>query len=459
MDKNELLGMLDLGGSDKPSGADPIATETTAPTAAPSDTAIQLDDWGIRRGKDLLAENPAIRKHLGDEAQLAAADLFGLAFEPDPQPVEACTDQTRLDFVRTLMETPEYHSLHTDTMLHDIASEIAATHFSEQLGRLYVEERKCKTPAERDLACMKCASSALSKATAEVAEAKDAESALGMGPGGHGSNDPKAIAALYRRVRNSATLRRICELAGRFRRFAQGKQRQKAAHGMDDVVGVEMDADLGRLLPHELAKLAIEDFEDDTLRRLVERQTMCREHRTLEPVAKGPIVVVVDESGSMQNDKGHTAKAIALALAWVARQQRRWVALVAFSGGAEGRTLALPPGRWNEVALMDWLEAFLGGGTTLDVPLVELPNTYWPRFVKDGLTRGKTDVLIITDAIVQAPAEIVASFNAWRAAEQARVISLIIQGEPGDLAKVSDETHKVQTLDTSETGVEAALSI
>ena len=98
------------------------------------------------------------------------------------------------------------------------------------------------------------------------------------------------IAALYRRVRSNPTLRRICELAGRFRRVAQSRQRRKAAQGLDDVVGVVTDGDLGRLLPQELAKLAIPEFEDDTLRRLVERQLMCREYRSMEPVGKGPIL-------------------------------------------------------------------------------------------------------------------------------------------------------------------------
>src|SRR5438874_7781455 len=141
---------------------------------------------------------------------------------------------------------------------------------------------------------------------------------MGMGPGLPGSNDPRVIAALYRRVRNNPTLRRICELAGRYRRVAQSKQWRKATHGLDDVVGVVLDGDLGRVLPHELAKLAIPEFEDDTLRRLVERQLQCREYHSTEPVAKGPIIVSVDESGSMQGDKAHTAKALALAMAWIA---------------------------------------------------------------------------------------------------------------------------------------------
>jgi len=55
-----------------------------------------------------------------------------------------------------------------------------------------------------------------------------------------------------------------------------------------------------------------------------EHQALCREHHAVEPAGKGPVIAVVDESGSMQGAKAETAKALALALAWVARRQRRW---------------------------------------------------------------------------------------------------------------------------------------
>src|SRR6185295_8006150 len=127
---------------------------------------------------------------------------------------------------------------------------------------------------------------------------------------------------------------------------------------LDDIVGVDLSGDLGRVLPHELMKVTTSPFELEALRRLVERQLMSREHNASEPVGKGPIVVVLDESGSMAGEPIHSAKAIALALAWIARQQNRWCALVAYSGDSGERLLPLPPGRWNDETLADWLSAF-----------------------------------------------------------------------------------------------------
>src|SRR5262249_40803269 len=157
-------------------------------------------------------------------------------------------------------ETPEYAELHASTRLNQMAAEIAACGFSEQFAKLQEELQKPTrakpgTPAaetEKEMRTVAAVGKAVEAAGKEVEEARDGEKAMGMGPGGAGSNDPKKIAELHKRIRNSPKLRRICELAGRYRRLAQSKQRQKTAHGLDDVVGVVQDGDVGRLLPHEL---------------------------------------------------------------------------------------------------------------------------------------------------------------------------------------------------------------
>jgi uncharacterized protein with von Willebrand factor type A (vWA) domain len=221
------------------------------------------------------------------------------------------------------------------------------------------------------------------------------------------------------------------------------------------MVGVTLDGDLGRLLPVELAKLGLPELELDTLRRIVERQAMCRDYRGFEPVARGPLIVVVDESGSMQGQKVHTAKALALALAWVARHQKRWISLVAYSGSTGERLLALPPGRWNELALMDWLCELIGGGSHLDVPLRELPDDYRQL----NAPRGKTDLIVITDALCHVPDDVGERFLAWKQEVKARLISLVIDQEPGDLSRLSDEAHRVKSLAVTEEAVERVLSV
>ena len=456
MNAKDLLSLLDLKGESKTGPPTVIGLregEAKASTVA-SPTALVLDAWGLRRGRDLVAESERLKTTGTDE--FAAADFFAAAFEPDPQLLDECLDPLRREFLAQLFQTPSYQSLHAATRLDDTASSIAAAHFADEFHKLQHDTASSPTDTiGREMAVLRAAGRALKKAESEVEELQDAASALGLGPGAPGSNDPGRIATLFRRVRSDATLRRICELAGRYRRVAQSRQRRKVRHGLDDVMGVEMSGDIARLLPMELARLADDEFELDALRRLVERQTMCREHHGMEPVGKGPILCVVDESGSMEGEKCHTAKALALALAWIARQQRRWCGLIAYSGDTGERLLALPPGRWDEAALCDWLSAFLGGGSSLDVPLRELPEFY----ERIGAPRGITDVVILTDAQCRVPAADRDAFLRWKASLPVRVLTLVIDNPPGDLAALSDEVYTVASLAADGEAIGRVLSV
>ena len=380
MDPKDLLKLLDLAGTEPipPPGESVIvpSSQEPPPTLVAHLTALEVDEWGLRRGRELVEQSERWRNwKLGEHA---AADFFAAAFDPDPRLQPSCVDGRRHAFLTQLLELPDYRALHAATRLDDTAAEIAATHFASQFADLPDEEGRKTPPAgdgmDREMATLRAVGQAVAGAREEVEACREAAAALGMGPGSSGTSDPRAVAALFKRVRSDAVLKRICELAGRFRRVAQSRQRRKCVHGLDDVVGVEPGGDLARLLPHELSKLLIPELELDTLRRLVERQTLCREYQATEPVGKGPILVTVDESGSMQGAKIHTAKALALALAWIARQQGRWCALIAYSGDSGERLLALPPTRWDETALADWLTAFIGRGSDLDVTSANCPG-------------------------------------------------------------------------------------
>jgi len=88
MTRDELLKVLDLGGLE----ADPPPTPTSAgfdfggPAALPAEssspTALEVDEWGLRRGRDLLAESERLSGLGLDE--FAAADFHAAAFDPDP---------------------------------------------------------------------------------------------------------------------------------------------------------------------------------------------------------------------------------------------------------------------------------------------------------------------------------------------------------------------------------------
>lgn len=418
-------------------------------TSSASATALEVDPWGMRKGAELLESSNRLKGlELSPES---VADFHAAAFEPQPRLNPSCTDSKRLEFLQTLLETQEFQNLHASTQLQQFASEIAAVAFAEQF---VAQVSKQANNSKGEFAQLKAAALALAQATREVSEAKDAAAGLGLGPGSPGSNDSARIGAIYKRVRSSKQLLRITNLAGRFRRFAQSRQRQKAA-GREEVTGIHQDGDPSRLLPMELVGLLDPETEMSVLRRIAERQSWCREYSCREPVGQGPVIVVVDESGSMAGERNETAKALALAMAWIAQRQKRWCVLIAFSGDTGERILPLLPGRWNQDELMGWLEAFLGGGSDLDIPIREMPEF----FERLKAPRGKTDLIFLTDAVCKIEKPDRENFLRWKKSVNARLISLVLSDEPGDLQQLSDEIHLVRTLDVSEAGVDRILSL
>lgn len=446
----------------------------------PSPTALDLDDWSIRRGAETLGGDvmaPILAEMVGqspDMAALVAADCLAAAFEPSPQLAENPADETRGRYFRQLLDTEAYQALHAETRLDSLASELAAGHFAQGYVALVEKETQqqpqegpqngpqspgdsARSELKKDLSALSAASQALKQASEDVSDLRDAQRALGDGPANPQSLDPTALKARFDRIRNSRRLRAIIENAGRYRRLAQARQRQKTRHGQDDVVGVELGNDLSRLLPAELAAMADPDLELDALRRFLERGLMQRDYRGIETKARGPIVVEVDESGSMNGERIETAKAIALTMAWVAQHQRRYCCLVGFSDDSEGSWHIIPPGsQTDQAGLLDWLEHMYNGGTSPAVPLETVPA----KWQEIGAPPGETDIILITDGCMHVSSDTRDRFNAWKCQEKAKLFTLIIEEETaGDLAKVSDRAWCIPDLSLDQDAIQTIVSL
>ena len=452
MNNDELNKLLDLEGGSLPS----LGSEPTPKVPEASLTALKLDQWSLRKGNELLAESPRLRK-LGLSFE-CVADLHAVAFLPSPELTESCSDPLRKQFVEELINTPAYQSLHESTKLNSVAAEIAAVSFGEQFSLLAARvETSPKLPESKSLEIeiIFSASKAAKQAADGVQELESVTQALGLGAGEPGSSDVNAIATTFKAVRSNSALLRICSLAGKYRQLAQGLHKARSKNGFDEITGLESGGDISRLVPSELMKLGIPELELDFLRRFVEKQCLCREFDSEERVGLGPVVLVVDESGSMVGHRNESAKAIALTLAWIARRQGRWCGLVAFSGGSGHRVLALPPGKWNQVQLYSWLESFIGCGSDQDVPVQEMPAI----FTEIGAPLGKTDLIYVTDAELRISEKKASAFKAWKNSVQARLISLVLNSDPGDLTSISDEVHLINSLDPTEVGIRKVFSL
>lgn len=468
-------------------------------------TALLCDSFVQRRGEEIQNDAKEIMGRKLDASNHEVSDFYSAAFDRQPQLSPKCTSPERRAYMENLLNDPAMASIRTSTVSNDAAAEVAALSLTESWVKYRCEQNigsgrnraKGPPPSSKgtgkpgeDLTSrvemMRSIASAGRNCQKAVQDYQEASDALGGDAGGaggpsHNKIDPKTAAKMFKRVRNSKTLKRIAEKAGRFRRMAAAKQKMKVSHGYDDTIGITTGADVSQILSQELMRLDDPDLGMEASLRFIERQMMQRQLRGVEPAGKGPIVVIVDESGSMMGDKIENAKALALAMAWIARKQRRWCALLNFSDGNACTGVLLPPGGWErapgfevthdehgktvcqtiksengQAGLMDWLEHMFNGGTTLHVPFIMVPTLLWSKFMASGAKPGKTDMILVTDGQVGLDIDTENKFRAFKVRERVSLYTMLIDAgsQEGDLEKVSDQYFKISSADLRADGEE-----
>lgn len=239
-------------------------------------------------------------------------------------------------------------------------------------------------------------SNMIQSASMDTQDAKEElENLLSGGSGSAGgSGEMKKIPlrdqiALAETLRNNKKMKEIADWAGKFKSIARKKQKSKHTESLDRS-GMTLGDDVERLLPQELALLSKDSTKIDFLRRFAEGQTMMYSPKGKETLGKGPIVMCLDQSGSMKALDSQS-KGFVLALAMIAKKQKRDFAIIPFSNNVK-KIFYYERGKITPVQLVELAESFLSGGTYYAPPLKEAQN-----IIKNHKRYKKADILFITD--------------------------------------------------------------
>lgn len=193
---------------------------------------------------------------------------------------------------------------------------------------------------------------------------------------------------LAEHLASNPKLKEIADLTGRFIQLAKQQQKRKSKQAIARK-GVTMGNELDRLLNGELLNLRLQETKLDFLKRYAEAQTFVFDRLGKEKLGKGPIVICMDESLSMQNLLNES-KAFMLALLTVAAKQRRDLAVIRFSSHAEP-PIIFKKGRSSIEELIFICEAFLKQNTNFEEPLQTALDVMGSSQFKQA------DLLFVTD--------------------------------------------------------------
>lgn len=383
------------------------------------------------------------------------ADLFGRLYG-DPKQVDGPTWAEKAH--EAVDSLPEFAALRERVAGDPDLAAIAAAEILSAVSKTADESRKAEADpkwkaekgqapiADRLRAALRGAVRTASQRVDETAEAlAGIAPGLASVPPQHEQADPKRF-TLANRVRKDRRLQEILRRSGRLLRSADARDRARSVHAREEVVDLERGADLGRVLPAQLARLRHPALRALALRDLVERQAIQYRLEGSEPLERGPIVVLLDESGSMGGDPHDWARAVGIACLGVASKERRPATVVGFDGGirsivhldADGvawsyshryrtdRTpVACEPTRLGDVGDAVLFVAAQGcpGGTDY-APAFRLALAGLPRGVADE----RADLVLVTDGAAELDEDLRAAVERLRAEKGLRVRALTLNG-------------------------------
>ena len=252
--------------------------------------------------------------------------------------------------------------------------------------------------------------------------------------------DSQDFRKTYDKTARNPRMKAILQLAGQMLRFAHGKRKERDA-GVEKAGGLEYGGDLSRLIAQEYTNLTHPILKLDFLRRFAEQQAVNTRRFREDPIGRGPVVFLCDESWSMTEDNRIVqAKALACAMAQLAKQDNRWIAFCGFSSTGQQNWLIMKPDEWDNDKLLAWLEHFYSKGTDFNV--LNHTALQWQQL---DPPEGRTDVVFVTDGEDDLHDDNISEWETWRRASQVKCYGINI-GHTNHIDKLCDEswtTHQM----------------
>jgi uncharacterized protein with von Willebrand factor type A (vWA) domain len=288
------------------------------------------------------------------------SDVFATLFRKKWKYAEGDEDPHLKRFIESMKETEEYKNLRRVT----VKKAGASFEGMKKLMEAYDRSGKEEDAQKRRIAAREAAQEA-TKAAEDYTRVADT-CGLGCGDQEFGEDGEAAeadkIRAIQKLMKNDFT-KQIIDMAGRAQSVANHAIETKCDRGDTKLVGVETGGNLTKILPSELCFAAT--CPELFIYRMLEGQLMQYKSEGEKPMGYGPIIVCIDESGSMYGPKNLFAKALLFGMWVVANNQKRSFYVIRFSTAIKTHKIE----KLRDITAL--LDMFMNGGTNFEDPLLE----------------------------------------------------------------------------------------
>ena len=245
---------------------------------------------------------------------------------------------------------------------------------------------------------------------------------------------------LARKLRSNRKLIQFAQRLGALKRCWTDRKRAKRVQSKySDIVGAKLSNDVTRSFISEIALAGTPQGRKLFALKHAERTLLTKDYEAKsKDVAKGPVVMYIDISGSMSGASELWSKAIAYVVAEECLKTNRDAHVHLFDVSVE-HSIKLKPGGSNADLLQFIMEWFTRGGTSFN----EVMKNAYSRQDIDP----KADILIITDGEAEVRGDIVRRFNLFKTENSIDVHAFCIGTQSKTLSAFCDT---VQIVNTSE---------
>lgn len=381
------------------------------------------------------ARTDDVERHADQEQATGfATELFERLYG-DPAALEQADAPAWMERAHEAVSGPSFEELR-GACAQD--ADLAALVATDLLGKVGEQMEKLTAASEEgDEEAMRQATRAMGAAVRKAAEdaQETAEAVRGLLPG-KGAEQDGPRAQVVRRLYTNEAMRAMLKRAGRMVAIADKRNRVRSVHAREEVVDIERGGDVARILPSGLARLHHPLLRKLALREVVEQTALQYRLEGKEPQGRGPIVMLLDTSGSMEGEPMLWAQSIGAMALMVGAKEKRPCIILPFN------VVARNPIDTREVAtsaaLEDLMKLHAHGGTDFSQPL--------RRAMEHLRSAPRADLLIVTDGMAECDEDTAQELQAMKD-KGARVFGLTVNG--GSL------TRTMQQLCTSIVDIDA----
>ena len=247
----------------------------------------------------------------------------------------------------------------------------------------------------------------------------------------------------------SSRLAKFTKILGQFKMVQQAESRKRVVNASTEVHGVKFSDELERLTAGEYLNFADPDLELLFWLRYTEQQLLTYDVRGVEKLGQGPLIYIMDESGSMSctDVMGGTreawGKALGLAMLDQARKRNRDFVYIGFSSSRQQHVIHFPKHEPVHKQVHEMAEHFFSGGTEYETPLKMALDIAEKEF--DLTTNGKPDIVFVTDDAYGAMNEdFMHEYNRVKDKTQMKTYGIAVGCDfSGALQQVSDNVRSI----------------